>query len=593
MSQPSRPQAQGPAQRRRRGHQIEAVLTLEERCLLAPVVSLFPRLAAFTAITTLPTGTNSRRRGRHRGQPDRRLPHRRPVHLGHASSTPTSSFGGDIVRIRSGPGGDFGKGVYAISRGAGENAGTSGDQTTTSPTVTGAINRPGVIYRVDPATGKTSVFFDLNTVVSQLDPARDRRQLVGNADRPGQLVRHRVRPRGLLRRPAVDVRLERRPLRPDQERGLPDRPRRHVPGGVRPFTDGAVGSEVQREPERDPRARRRRTRPSSAACSPAAAQGRTTREPLGPLLRRQRLLPGQNLSTGARLPTGVDPDRPGTPGPITGLTASNPDYLSRVYSTFTDFGTPAAPGIEATTGLQRRPGDQRRAPHQRRRLPGAHDLAATSTDTHDHRPLPRRDERLPPVRGHRLRPVRLLLPGGQHRRRPATNHGSDGGPAPGPATAAQAPAVTAPAAVRGGTGTGGGSTGGTGAGGGSGSGVGQSLGAGIAGTVIDHDDRSPASPCPRPTPATSSSPTSAPGCPCRSPSPNTTPAQTIRVPVQGPESSRSPTSAATSPTTVDPRRPRARRPDRADHAGRAWSATSPRTSTPPTHRLPTASPCRA
>src|SRR5439155_6552698 len=70
--------------------------------------------------------------------------------------TPISSFGNDIVRIKAGPGGDFGNYIYAISRGAGEN--------------TGAVNRPGVIYRVDPATGKASVFFDLNTVVTQLSP---------------------------------------------------------------------------------------------------------------------------------------------------------------------------------------------------------------------------------------------------------------------------------------------------------------------------------------------------------------------------------------------------------------------------------------
>ena len=31
------------------------------------------------------------------------------------------------------------------------------------------MNRPGVIYRVDPATGKSSVFFDLNTVISQFE----------------------------------------------------------------------------------------------------------------------------------------------------------------------------------------------------------------------------------------------------------------------------------------------------------------------------------------------------------------------------------------------------------------------------------------
>ena len=35
---------------------------------------------------------------------------------------------------------------------------------------TSAVNRPGVIYRIDPATGKASVFFDLNTVLNQIDP---------------------------------------------------------------------------------------------------------------------------------------------------------------------------------------------------------------------------------------------------------------------------------------------------------------------------------------------------------------------------------------------------------------------------------------
>ena len=34
----------------------------------------------------------------------------------------------------------------------------------------GAVNNPGVIYRVDPATGQASVFFDLNSVISQIDP---------------------------------------------------------------------------------------------------------------------------------------------------------------------------------------------------------------------------------------------------------------------------------------------------------------------------------------------------------------------------------------------------------------------------------------
>ena len=41
-----------------------------------------------------------------------------------------------------------------------------------------------MIYRVDPATGKASVFFDLNTVINQLDPnALDRREAGGELAR--------------------------------------------------------------------------------------------------------------------------------------------------------------------------------------------------------------------------------------------------------------------------------------------------------------------------------------------------------------------------------------------------------------------------
>ena len=50
MSQPSRPQAHGPAQRRRRQLKFEAVQPLEDRCLLAPVVAISPTLAAATAV---------------------------------------------------------------------------------------------------------------------------------------------------------------------------------------------------------------------------------------------------------------------------------------------------------------------------------------------------------------------------------------------------------------------------------------------------------------------------------------------------------------------------------------------------------------
>ena len=137
-----------------------------------------------------------------------------------AELTPLSSFGGDIVRIKAGPGGVFGKGLYAISRGAGDN--------------TGAINRPGVIYRVDPATGKTSVFFDLNTVMNQLDPnalSTDGTNPAANSlgASTGYVNWYDIAfdPEGYYRRPALDVRQLGRSGRPLQERDLPDLPGRH------------------------------------------------------------------------------------------------------------------------------------------------------------------------------------------------------------------------------------------------------------------------------------------------------------------------------------------------------------------------------
>src|SRR5689334_14288971 len=155
MSQPSRPRAHGPAQRRKRQLRPDSPRPLEERCLLAPIIPVFPLQATFTAA---PTPTNAFLgtvvvSSNTTGTATIETP--API-TSVAELTPLSSFGGDIVRIKAGPGGAFGKGVYAISRGAGDN--------------TGAINRPGVIYRVDPATGKSSVFFDLNTVMNQIDP---------------------------------------------------------------------------------------------------------------------------------------------------------------------------------------------------------------------------------------------------------------------------------------------------------------------------------------------------------------------------------------------------------------------------------------
>src|SRR4051812_21126420 len=119
MSHPSRPQAHGPARRRRRDLRLNPIQILEERCLLAPFVTLLPEQVTITAaatptnaflstVTVAPgpaTGTSV-------------FPSAAPV-TSVSMLTPVASFGGDIVRIEAGPGGDFGKGVYAISRGAG------------------------------------------------------------------------------------------------------------------------------------------------------------------------------------------------------------------------------------------------------------------------------------------------------------------------------------------------------------------------------------------------------------------------------------------------------------------------------------------
>ena len=136
-----------------------------------------------------------------------------------AELTSNSSFGGDIVNIEPGPGGVFGSDVYAISRGAGGNS--------------AAINRPGVIYRVDPATGQTSVFFDLNTVLSQTDPnntspSTPAANSLGTSTGLVNWYSMTFDPEGQLRRHALAVRQQRRSLRPEQEHHLPDLAQRHA-----------------------------------------------------------------------------------------------------------------------------------------------------------------------------------------------------------------------------------------------------------------------------------------------------------------------------------------------------------------------------
>ena len=98
MSQPSRTRAHGPAKRRRQ-LKPDMPIPLEERCLLAPFISLFPESATFTAATT-PTNaflgtvtiTSTTTGTIHTAAPITSV----------TELTPLNSFGGDIVRIKAG-----------------------------------------------------------------------------------------------------------------------------------------------------------------------------------------------------------------------------------------------------------------------------------------------------------------------------------------------------------------------------------------------------------------------------------------------------------------------------------------------------------
>jgi hypothetical protein len=350
MSQPSRPQARGPASRRRRDLMIDSVMPLEERCLLAPVLSISPRLAVFTPDATLPTGVNSGGVVVTLGQADAGFLTDYPF-TSVTQLTPISSFGGDIVRIESGPGGVFGNDVYAISRGAGENglpAGSDQAATTTPPIVNGAINRPGVIYRVDPATGKTSVFFDLNTVLSQIDKGATPGNSVGASTGLVNWYDMTFDPEGYFDgKPSMFVASVDRadPAKNAVYRIAPDGT---FMGMFVVLADGASALKLN-------------VNPSAILVPPPEDQTflrgllagggvSSTGGTMSALFFDANAYSPGAVITSSTLPTGVSQTGLAL-GPITGMTAANPDYLSRVYSTFTDFGTPAAGGIPANPGV--------------------------------------------------------------------------------------------------------------------------------------------------------------------------------------------------------------------------------------------------
>jgi hypothetical protein len=333
MSHPSRPQARVPAQRRRRKAYIEAIQELEDRQLLAPFFPINTPTVTFTPVPATQPNTQSLGTVSFAAGPA--LATSAGAYTGVSEFTPLSSFGGDIVRIEAGPGGDFGKGVYAITRGAGENAGQPG-----------VVNHPGVIYRVDPATGKSSVFFDLNTVISQLEPGGN----AGNGLLPSTGLTNwydiAFDPEGYFDgRPSMFV--------TSSDRSDPNKNAvyRISPDGSFMGLFVAFNSTSQGLINRSP---------TSVFVPPAEQQqflrgvfvgnGNTSGPEGGAVLffDANTFRPGQVIGT--PLAPGVSATAM-TSGPQVAIAGANNDYLSPVYSVFTNFGTPPAGGLPGAPGV--------------------------------------------------------------------------------------------------------------------------------------------------------------------------------------------------------------------------------------------------
>lgn len=348
MSQPSRPRAQGSARRRKRNLKIASVVPLEERCLLAPYLPLFPLEADFTATAGTTTNANLGTVVVSQDTTVTDINSAAPI-TSVSQMTPASTFGGDMVRVKAGPGGVFGNGLYAISRGSGGKV--------------GAVNRPGVIYRVDPATGKASVFFDLNTVMSQLDPnALNTDGVNPAANSLGGVSGTAVDTTGF--RNWYDIAFDSEGYidgKPSMLVSTSDRdnpaknaiyriaPNGEFLGAFVTMTGGLASTRFNMNPTAMtvPGPEMQQFLRGVIAGSGASSTSESSMAAL--FFDANQYAPGQVISNGV-LPPGVS--QTGMLfGPIAGMTAANADYISPVYSAFTDFGTPAAGGIPARPGL--------------------------------------------------------------------------------------------------------------------------------------------------------------------------------------------------------------------------------------------------
>ncbi len=342
MSEPTRPRTRGPAERRQRSFRVQAVTQLEDRKLLTPFLTIAPPVATFTAATTQPPNTTT---GTVTVTINPATTTTTTTTTGFESAaplvsvtelTPISSFGGDIVRIEAGPGGSFGDDVYAISRGAGANS--------------GAINRPGVIYRVDPATGQASVFFDLNTVVNQLSPGDTAANSVGTSTGLVNWYDMTFDPEGVFDGiPSLFV--------ASVDRSDPAKNAIYQIGAngqlisvFSQFTDGQSALKFAANPSAIlvPPVEQQSFLNGLISGSGSGASTISADTFTGLFFNANEFRPGTPISS-STLPFGVT-ETGLTLGPQTSITSANSLYDDTVYDTYADFGTPAAGGIPAQVG---------------------------------------------------------------------------------------------------------------------------------------------------------------------------------------------------------------------------------------------------
>ena len=289
-------------------------MPLEERCLLAPFVPIFPLTGDLHGgRDARPTPFLGTVDGRPRTRPARAISTAGADHLGGRADAAL------VVRRRHRP--DQGRAGRRLRQGA------LRDLPRRRRATPSAVNRPGVIYRVDPATGKASVFFDLNTVMNQIDPnalSTDGKNPAANSlgASTGYVNWYDIAfdPEGYFRRQARRCSSARSiaPTRP-RTRSTGSRPDGTVPGGVRHLHRRPGGDQVQRQSHghgRSPGPRTRQFLRGLIAGSGISTTGGTF---AALFFNSNAYSPGQVISNGT-LPKGVTPTGM-TLGTIVGMTA--------------------------------------------------------------------------------------------------------------------------------------------------------------------------------------------------------------------------------------------------------------------------------